>query len=165
MQELFIKRTLIGFVLKVVGLVVISWGVIQGFVLMIQLYDPYANGMGLIGFIGIVATPGIYGILLIGFGEVIDLLQKIHDQNDSKAQALQAVENNSGASANVSIPLFAEQEIKEFYSNQNIWIDSILPTKDRAIFIVKRNGCTEYIALGESTPKILTEEEIVNIFN
>ncbi|NYF25648.1 hypothetical protein [Sporosarcina sp. JAI121] len=165
MQELFIKRTLIGFVLKVVGLVVISWGIIQGFVLMIQLYDPYANGMGLIGFIGIVATPGIYGILLIGFGEVIDLLQKIHDQNDSKAQVLQAVENNSSASANVSIPLFAEQEIKEFYSNQNIWIDSILPTKDRAIFIVKRNGRTDYIALGESTPKILTEEEIVNIFN
>jgi hypothetical protein len=164
MQELFVKRTLIGFVLKVVGLVTISWGIIQGFVLMVQLYEPFANQMGLLGFIGAVASSGVIGILLIGFGEVIDLLQKIHDQNDPKAQALHAMENNPDAPANVPIPLFAEQEIKEFYSNQNIWIDSISPTKNRTIFIVKVNGRTEYIALGESTPKVLTEEEIIELF-
>ena len=84
------------------------------------------------------------GILIIGFGEVIDLLQKIHDQNDPKAQVLQAME----ATICSPIPLAAEQEIKEFYANQNIWVDSILPTKKRTIFIVKVNGRTEYIELG-----------------
>ncbi|MEK5067832.1 hypothetical protein [Sporosarcina sp. FSL K6-1508] len=173
MQELFVKRTLIGFILKVSGLVVISWGIIYAFILQVSFSQPGLDGMsmiesvggiGSIGFMTVLATYAIYGILLIGFGEVIDLLQKIHDRNEPYPQALQAVENNSDA-AYVPIPLFAEQEIKAFYSEQNIWIDLISPTRNRNVFIVKGNGRTEYIELGEATPKVLTEEEIGNLFN
>lgn len=174
MQELFVKRTLIGFILKVAGLVVISWGIIYAFILQVSFSQPVLDGIsmiesvggiGFIGFMTVLATYAIYGILLIGFGEVIDLLQKIHDQNEPETHLLQVVENNSNASANVPIPLFAEQEIKAFYSEQNIWIDLISPTRNRNVFIVKGNGRTEYIELGEATPKVLTEEEISNLFN
>lgn len=170
MQELFVKRTLIGFILKVAGLVVISWGIIYAFILQVSFSQPVLDGMsmietvggiGFIGFMTILATYAIYGILLIGFGEVIDLLRRIHDL---KVQALPALKNNSQTSAIEPIPLLAEQKLKEFYSDQNIWIDSISPTKNRNVFIVKGNGRTEYIELGEATPKVLTEEEISTLF-
>jgi hypothetical protein len=159
MQDLFVRRTFIGFVLKVVGLIAISWGIIQAFILMVQISDPFSHGMGFISFGGVVASSAIYGVVFIGFGEVIDLLQKIHDQNDPKIQALQAAEKELRSSAIAPVPIFAEQEIKEFYSNQNSWVDSILPTKNRNIFIVKTNGRIEYIELGGPVPKTLNEDE------
>ena len=112
MSELFAKRTLIGFVLKVVGLAVIGWGIIQGFIYIVSFGESFMGGMGIFSFLNTIVTYSICGILIIGFGEVIDLLRKIHDQNDPKVQVLQAMENNSHASANVPIPLSVEQEIK-----------------------------------------------------
>ncbi len=164
MSGLFTKRTLIGFLLKIVGLVVVAWGIIQGFIFIFSFGESFSSGIGIFSFLNTIFTYSICGILIIGFGEVIDLLQKIHDQNDPKAQALQAMEDNSHPFANVPIPLSAEQEIKEFYSHQNIWVDSISPTKGHTVFGVKVNGHTEYIELGELTPKILTGEEATRYF-
>ncbi|WP_186672755.1 hypothetical protein [Sporosarcina sp. BP05] len=164
MSELFAKRTGIGFVLKAAGLVVITWGIMQGSIVIISFGDSFSNGMGIAGFLNTIFTYSICGILIIGFGEVVDLLQNIHDQNDPKVQALQVMEANSHTVANTPIPLAAEQEIKEFYANQNIWADSILPSKNRTIFIVKVNGRTDYIELGGLTPKTLTEEEATKYF-
>ena len=76
MSELFAKRTGIGFVLKAVGLVVIAWGIIQGFIFFISFGESFSNGMGIVGFLNTIFTYSICGILIIGFGEVIDLLQK-----------------------------------------------------------------------------------------
>lgn len=164
MGELFAKRTGIGFSLKVVGLAVIAWGIIQGFVFIMTFGGVFSNGIGIGSFLYPIFTYSIYGILIIGFGEVIDLLQKIHDQNDPKAQALQSIEDNSVTIANASIPLSIAQEIKDYYSNKNIWADSISPTKTSNIFIIKINGRTEYIELGGLTPKILSEEETTRYF-
>ena len=50
MSELFAKRTGIGFVLKVAGLVVIAWGIIQGCIFIISFGDSFSNGMGIVGF-------------------------------------------------------------------------------------------------------------------
>ena len=159
MQELFVRRTLIGFVLKIVGLCAISWGIVQAFILMVQLSNSFPHGMGFISLGSVVVPFAIYGLIFIGFGEVIDLLQKIHDQNDPKVQALQAVEKELRSSAIASFSLTAEQEIKEFYSNHNSWVDAILPTKNRNVFIVKTNGRIEYIELGGPVPKTLSEDE------
>ena len=123
MSELFAKRTGIGFVLKAAGLVVIAWGIIQGFIFIVSFGDSFSNGMGTFSFLNSIFTYSICGILIIGFGEVIDLLQRIHDQNDPKAQALRAVKDNSRTVANTSTPLAIEQEIKDFYSTQNIWVN------------------------------------------
>lgn len=159
MQELFVRRTLIGFVLKVVGLIAISWGILQGFLLLVQLSYSFPNGMGFIGLGSVVVPSAIYGVVFIGLGEVIDLLQKIHDQNDPKVQALQSAENELRTSAVAPVPLFAEQEIKGFYSDKNIWVDYILPTKAKDIFIVIVNGRTTYIELGGPVPRTLSEDE------
>lgn len=164
MSELFAKRTGIGFVLKAAGLVVIAWGIIQGFRFIMSFGHSFSNGMGIVSFLNTIFTYSIYGILIIGFGEVIELLRKIYDQNDPKAQSLQAMEHNSRTVANTSIPLAIDQEIKEFYANKNIWVDAILPTKNRTVFIVKVNGRTEYIELGGLTPKILTGKEETSYF-
>lgn len=164
MSELFAKRTGIGFVLKAAGLVVIAWGIIQGFIFFISFGDSFSNGMGIAGFLNTIFTYSICGILIIGFGEVIELLQKIHDQNDPKAQALQGIEDSSRTVADTPIPLSIEQDIKEFYSDQNVWVDSILPTENRNVFIIKVSGRTKYIELGGLTPKILAQEEVTRYF-
>ena len=159
MQELFVRRTLIGFVLKVVGLIAISWGILQGFLLLVQLSYSFPNGMGFISLGSVVVPSAIYGVVFIGLGEVIDLLQKIHDQNDPKVQASQAAEKELRASAIAPVPFYAEKEIKEFYSNQNVWVDHILPTKAKDIFIVITKGRTTYIELDGLVPKTLSEDE------
>ncbi|MBO0589328.1 hypothetical protein [Sporosarcina sp. E16_8] len=164
MSELFAKRTGIGFALKAAGLVVIAWGIIQGFIIIVSFGDSFSNGMGLAAFLNTIFTYSICGVLIIGFGEVIELLQKIHDQNDPKVHALQVMEANSHIVANTPVPLAVEQEIKEFYANQNIWADSISPSKNRDVFIVKVNGRTEYIELGGLTPEILADEEVTRYF-
>ncbi len=164
MSDLFAKRTGIGFALKGVGLAVIAWGIIQGFIFIVTFGESFTNGMGIVSFLNTIFTYSICGILIIGFGEVIDLLQKIHDQNDPKAQALQAMEDNSRTVADTPIPLAIEQDIKEFYANKNVWVDSISPSKNHNIYIVKVNGRTEYIELGGLTPKTLTEEEATRYF-
>ena len=43
MSELLVKRTLIGFVLKIVGLVVVAWGIIQGFIFIISFGDSFSE--------------------------------------------------------------------------------------------------------------------------
>ena len=163
MNELFAKRTGIGFALKVVGLAVIVWGIIQGFIFIMTFGGVFSNGIGIGSFLYPIFIYSVCGILIIGFGEVIDLLQKIHDQNDPKAQALQSIGDNSVAIANASIPLSIAQE-KDYYSNKNIWADSISPTKTSNVFSLKINGRTEYIELGGLTPKILSEEETTRYF-
>ena len=56
MSELFAKRTGIGFVLKVVGLVVIAWGIIQGFIFIISFGESFSNGMGIVSFLNTIFT-------------------------------------------------------------------------------------------------------------
>ncbi|MDW0116646.1 hypothetical protein QTL97_06840 [Sporosarcina thermotolerans] len=92
MKKIFIKQSLMGYAIKVAGVVVMVWGVIQGIftlVMMSQMgghmnewgewqYSSGLSGAALFGFIGIIATHFLYGLLIIGFGEVIDLLQRIY---------------------------------------------------------------------------------------
>lgn len=163
MEELFVRRTLIGFTLKVIGLVVIGWGIIQAFIVLNSFSQPFPNEMGMIenvggigfgGFLTIVATNAVYGILIIGFGEVIDLLQKIHDKNEPKM----TIESNLPVPTS-SVPIGAQKEMNEFYTKMNMKIEWMLPTKSRDVFMVKVDGRSEYIDLGDHSPRQLSEEE------
>ncbi len=105
------------------------------------------------GFLSIVFTHAIYGILIIGFGEVIDLLQKIYDQKSPKSVP-------SATTGSVSpIPWSSEQDIKAFDAKMNMTVSSISPTKNRNIFSVNVDGRTENIELGGLSPRLLSEEE------
>lgn len=169
LKEIFVRRNVVGFIIKVIGLIIIGWGFIQGLVVSAQVSQHNMVGMGewgmtnqldgsgFLSFLSVVFSSAIYGILVIGFGEVIDLLQKINDQNGPKA--LTSVMPKFEPVPVKPVPLSAEQQIKEFYSKMNIEVESIAQTKHRDVFMVKVDGRAEYIELRGHSPQLLSEEE------
>lgn len=164
MKALFEKRSLIGFIIKIIGLVIIGWGFLQGLIISAQFsqhgMDEWgmggSGGSGLSSFLAIFFVNAVYGVLVIGFGEVIDLLQRIHDQNGPGKPIASTVP----ASASVgSIPFDVEVGIKAFYTKMNLEIEEVLPTKHRDVFIVKVADRTEYIEIGGLSPQLLSEKE------
>lgn len=152
-KELFKRNNIIGFILKISGVVVMAWGLIQGFVVLAEFSSEY----GEIPMVALTAffTPIIAGLLIIGFGEVIDLLQSLVDKGKPKPEI-----GKKKPSTTSTIPLFDEADLREFYSNKEIEIDTIEPTKRRDLFIVKANGKTEYVELGGFSPRVLSEQEV-----
>ena len=96
-------------------------------------------------------TPMVFGLLIYGFGEVIDLLQELVDKGKPK------VEKES--SSIPKVPFYAESEIKDYYLEMNTKVEGIKPTSKSDIFSVEVDGKTEYIELTGFTPKVLTKEE------
>lgn len=146
MKELFTQINLIGFILKIFGLVVMAWGILKNLSFVAQM----GGGLTLDD---IFFVPLAVGLLFIGFGEVIDLLQKIHDQSAPE----ETIESTQPVAS--AIPLDSEQQLEEFYSKMNIEIESIAPTKHRDVFRVTVEGRAEYIELGGHSPRLLTGEE------
>ena len=157
-RELFRRNNIIGFILKVSGVVVMVWGVIQGFVILAEFSSEY----GEIPIVALTAifTPIVAGLLIIGFGEVIDLLQSLVDKGKPKFEKGKSKIENDSPSILPTIPLFDEADLREFYSNKAIEIDTIEPTKRRDLFIVEANGKTDYVELGGFSPRILSEKEV-----
>ena len=161
MKELFVKHNSIGFIIKIAGLVVLVWGFFQGILISAQFSQQNmgewevagpVGGFSLFSFLSILFTHAIYGIVIIGFGEVIDLLQKIYDQKSPKPVLPDPVRTSP-------IPLSSEQEIRAFYSKMNVKVESVSPTKSRDVFSVKVDGVSEFIELGGLSPRLLSEEE------
>lgn len=48
----------------------------------------FLNGIELVSFLNTIFAYFICGILIIGYEEVVDLLRKIHDQNEPKEEML-----------------------------------------------------------------------------
>lgn len=169
MKEIFVRRNLAGFVIKVIGLIIIGWGFIQGLIVSVQVsqhnmvgMDEWAmtnqlGGSVFLSFLSVVFLNAIYGILVIGFGEVIDLLQKINDQNEPERST--SVTSKLKPVPIKPVPLSAEQQLKEFYSKMNIEVESIAPTKHRDVFVVTVDDRAEYIELRGHSPQRLSKEE------
>ena len=151
LEELFTRKNLIGFILKISGVIVMVWGLIQGFVVLTEFSSEY----GEIPMVALTAifTPIVIGLLIIGFGEVIDLLQELVDKGKPKVE-------KDRPSISSTIPLFDEADLRNFYSNKDIEINTIKPTKRRDLFIVEANGKTEYVELGGFLPRVLSEQEV-----
>lgn len=158
MGELFKRTNLMGFILKITGLVVIGWGVITGIVILTDYNAEY-------GYVPLLAlttffTPIVIGFLFIGFGELIDLVQKILTGNNPTASELinEGTEEAQGLLP-PTIPFYAEKELKAHYAKQEEEVDKITPTNERDIFKVDVNERTEYVEVGGFSPKVLTQEE------
>ena len=149
-RKLFEKTNPMGFILKITGVVVIIWGVMHGFIYLAQ-YVAEFNDISII-VLTTFFTPIVIGLLIIGFGEVIDLLQELADKGKSK------VEKESSPISEV--PFYAEWEIKEYYMEMNTKVEEIKPTSTSNIFSVEVDGKTEYIELTGFAPKVLSEEEV-----
>lgn len=150
-RELFRRNNIIGFILKVSGVVVMVWGVIQGFVILAEFSSEYGE-LPMVALTAIF-TPIVAGLVIIGFGEVIDLLQELADKGKPEVEKIRP-------SISQTIPLFDEADLREFYSNQDIEIDTIKATKRRDLFIVEAAGKTEYVELGGFSPRVLSEQEV-----
>ncbi|MBE1553247.1 hypothetical protein [Sporosarcina limicola] len=156
MKKLFERRSLMGFILKIIGLIIIFGGTVRTIIIISEVSPEFEGIMPVLN-ITILFTPVIVGALFIGFGEVIDLLQKIHDQNEPEME-MKELDSPTPTSFG-TIPFESEQYLTEFYANKNEVIDMISPTKNCDIFIVKVDGRTEYVELGGFTPRILLEVE------
>lgn len=154
-SELFQRHNLVGFSLKILGLIVIGWGIISGFIIITD----YQNDYGYVPILALTTffTPILIGLLIIGFGELIDLVHKIvYGKNPTPSDATQEEEQSISPP---TIPFYAEQEITTFYTNQNEQVERITPTTARDVFKVTVNDRIEYVEVGGFTPKVLTEEE------
>jgi hypothetical protein len=161
-RELFDRTNLIGFILKVAGVVVISWSFILGIVVLAD-YAAEFGDIPIVLALTTFFTPTLIGILIIGFGEVIDLLQELADkgkpkkiENDNTAEAPGVHEFQSVQ----KVPFYAEAEIKDYYKEKNIEVGAIHRTNKSDIFSVEVDGKTEYIELSGFKPRILTDAEV-----
>ena len=177
MKKLFIKQSLMGYALKIAGLVVMAWGVIQGIfslVMMVQMggqmvnewgeiqYTSGMTGAALFAFVGIVATHFLYGLLVIGFGEVIDLLQKIYFRLHPEAEqewVKEQEEQQTITYPDGDAPFWVRSDLKPFYEKKGLAIKSIEKTKDSYVFKVNLEDRSDYVAMGNEGPRILSEEE------
>lgn len=142
-QELF----KIGVILKVTGVIVVIWGFMQG----VAYLPEYVEGLGAMIALSTAFTPMVFGLLIYGFGEVIELLQELVGKGKLKAE--------KESSPISKVPFYAESEINEYYLKMNTIVEGIKPTSKSDIFSVEVGGKTEYIELTGFTPKVLTKEE------
>ena len=154
-RYLFEKTNLMGFILKVTGVVVIIWGVMHGFIYLAQ-YAAEFNDISII-VLTTFFTPIVIGLLIIGFGEVIDLLQELTNKGSRKWKRR--------ATPIPKVPFYAESEIKDYYMEMNTKVEEIKPTSKSDIFSVEVDGKTEYIELTGFEPKVLTEEEVEKLIH
>ncbi|MCG7343432.1 hypothetical protein MHZ92_04770 [Sporosarcina sp. ACRSL] len=174
LNNLFVKQNTIGYIIKIAGVAVMIWGVIQGIFslsMMAQMGGHFnewgdwqhsggMTGPALLAFFGIIATHFLYGVLIIGFGEVIDTLQKIYFRLDPKAkqQWEEEQKGEQGLPAG-EVPYWVKKEVKSYYDKKQSTIQSIEKTSDAYIFRVSVDERTEYIQVGFSEPRILSDEE------
>lgn len=152
-EELFERNNIMGFILKITGLVVIIWGIIQGFIALAEFSSEYDEVPILV--LTVFLKPIILGLLIIGLGEALDLLQELVDKGKPKPEV-----KKHTASILPKIPLYDEADLREYYSNKGMEIDTIKPTKRRDVFVVEANGKKEYIELGGFSPRELSEQEV-----
>lgn len=176
MNNLFTKQSHIGYIIKIAGVVVMVWGFIQGIFSLFMMAQmggqfmnewgemQYASGMtgtALFAFLSIIATHFLYGLLIIGFGEVIDILQKIYFRMDPEARR-QWDEEQKAKVDDVQmsqVPFWVEQEVKHYYEKTQSNIRSIEKTIDSYVFKITVDERIEYLEVGNSEPRILSDEE------
>ncbi|WP_339252910.1 hypothetical protein NSQ43_03080 [Sporosarcina sp. FSL W8-0480] len=175
-KNLFIKQSLIGYAIKVAGVVVMGWGVIQGIVTLVMMSQmgghmnewgewQYSGGFGaaVFGFIGVVAAHFLYGLLIIGFGEVIDLLQKIYFRLHPEAEQEWVKEQEEKAKKEVvppsEIPYWVQKELEQFFEKRELNFQSAEKTSDPYVFKVIVEDGVEFIEVGSFEPRVLTDEE------
>ena len=112
----------------------------------------YVEVFGAMIAITTVFAPMVVGLLIYGFGEVIDLLQELVDKGKPKVEEESLIEIPK-------VPFYAESEIKDYYKKKNSEIGAIKLTSKSDTFSVEVDGKIEYIELTGFTPKVLTQEE------
>ncbi|MCG3087651.1 hypothetical protein [Sporosarcina cyprini] len=175
MGSFFKQRSIIGNMIKIAGIVVMGWGVIQAIVFLAtssgmgdQFFNEFGeavyvgssiSGIALYGFIGIIATHVLYGLLIIGFGEVIDLLQDIYFRLDPQAKQAWDQKQEERQKLRNEVPLWVEKDITAYYKKKEETVESVQSTSNRDVYEVKVNGRVDYVEMSGFDPRVLSEEE------
>ncbi|QTD39967.1 hypothetical protein [Sporosarcina sp. Te-1] len=175
MRSFFKQRSIIGNLIKIAGIVVMGWGLIQAMIFLAttsgmggQIFNEFGEAvyvnssisdLSLYGFIHIIGKHVLYGILIIGFGEVIDLLQDIYFRLDPKAKEAWEQKQEERQKFFNEIPLWVEQDITAFYKDEGETVESVQVTTDRNVYEVKVNGRVEFVEVSGFKPRVLLEEE------
>ena len=97
----------VGKIIKMIGYIVIALGIIAGIVACIIVNDNFDGLAGFGAFIGTVISFFVSGIMIVGFSEVINLLQ----ENNELLKGLQRRRTTKGASRNA--PSYQEKADEE----------------------------------------------------
>lgn len=177
MSNLLTKQSHIGYMIKIAGVVVMVWGFIQGIYslfMMAQMGGQFMNewgemqyasgitGTALFAFLSIIATHFLYGLLIIGFGEVIDTLQKIYFRMDPEAKKQwekEQREKKEALTPDGEVPFWVDQEVKRYYEKTQSNVQSIEKTSEPYVFKITVDDRIEYMEVGNFEPRILSDEE------
>lgn len=175
MHKLFSEQNKIGYLIKIAGIIVIAWGIIVGIFYIgsaAQMGGQFMNEWGelhyssgfsggvFFGFISILATHALYGVLIIGFGEVIDLLQRIYFRLHPEAEEQWAKEQKEkNVVQTEDVPFWVETELRAYYKERELTFESIKKTSDAYVFKVVVDGRVEYVEVGNFKPRVLSDED------
>lgn len=108
----------------------------------------------------------VFGILLLGFGEIINLLQGLFNQREPKdALVHQELPRADSDNPDVkpqqsSVTADMKRQITELYAKKNLEVESIEPTLYEGIVYVNVQGKQNIVDLNGFHPQILTQKEI-----
>lgn len=105
----------------------------------------------------------IFGMLLIGFGEVIKLMQGLFNQREPErpvedeetARRMSLIKTDDSL-----ISLDARNRIIDFYTNKNMIVDDIEAAPFSGYAIVHHDGQRDIVDLNNAEVEILTEEQL-----
>ncbi|MDN7246420.1 hypothetical protein QWY16_04460 [Planococcus shenhongbingii] len=104
----------------------------------------------------------LYGVLLLGFGEVINLLQGIFNQRELEDGHIQQKTTALTNDNEKMISSDVKQQIKEIYTKKKVEIESIEETPYEGYAIVHYQGKRDIIDLNGFHPRILADQEVKN---
>lgn len=108
----------------------------------------------------------IYGSLLLGFGEVIRLMQGLFNQREPELLVNEPVSSEGYRVLQESEEQFISeanrQKITDFYAKKNLEFDRLEATPYDGYVIVYRNGGREIIDLNGFKPEILSVAAVKN---
>lgn len=105
----------------------------------------------------------IYGMLLIGFGEVIKLMQGLFNQREPERPVEDAeIERRTALrkSGEDTISLETRNRIMDFYTKKNMIVDDIEPTNYAGYAIVHHDGQRDIVDLNNWEVEILTDGQL-----
>ena len=105
----------------------------------------------------------IYGLLLIGFGEVIKLMQGLFNQREPDRPVKEAEVDGKVPLRNSSenkVFLEDRNRIMDFYTKRKIIVDDIEPTPYDGYAIIHHDGKKDIVDLNNFEIEILTEAQL-----
>ena len=107
----------------------------------------------------------IFGMLLIGFGEVIKLMQGLFNQREPERPVVEVMSPGRAALQKTNdrtVTLEMRNRIMDFYSKNNVIVDDIEATPYIGYALVDYDGQRDLVDLNNWEPEVLTEGQLRN---